>query len=141
MPTSVMPILPAFHFFVVFPRGPSSIPLLYCCFFCFHIFRATVAGGVTCPAEVSTRFFPREEHRYPSPLPFQRMGPADVAADPLAGAVFAEDVRTHIPRAWAVDDDEDYVDVEVRQGRLLDVLIGAETRAFGFACALFCYTW
>lgn len=89
----------------------------YCCFFCFHVCRATAAGGVLCPAEVSTRFFPREEHRYPSPSPFQGVGPSDVAADPLTGALFAERVRTHIPRAWAVDDDEDYVDVEVRQGR------------------------
>lgn len=46
-------------------------------------------------------------------MPFQGMGSSD-AADPLGGQLFAEDVRTHIPRAWAVDDDEDYADTEVR---------------------------
>lgn len=47
------------------------------------------------------------------------MGPSDSAVDPLGGALFVEDVRTHIPRAWAVDDDEDYADAEVRQESLV----------------------
>lgn len=62
-----------------------------------------------------------DEHRYPSPLPFQGLDPAATATatvgaggDPLGGQMFVEDVRTHIPRAWAVDDDEDYADAEVR---------------------------
>lgn len=100
----------------------------------------SVAGGVSCPAEVSTKFFSREEHRYPSPLPFQGLGPSDVAVDPLDEALFAEDVnlRTHIPRAWAVDDDEDYADadVEVRPRGGLDVFIAAEARALGAVCCI-----
>lgn len=70
-----------------------------------------IAGDFTCPATTTT-FLPPEEHRYPSPIPFQGMGTAD-PPDPLGGQLFAEDVRTHIPRAWAVDDDEDYADGEV----------------------------
>lgn len=94
-----------------------------------------------CPAVVLTSFFPREEHRYPSPLPFLGMGPSDAAANPLGGALFAEDVRTHIPRAWAVDDDEDYADSEVRQWGWLNLLVAAEARAVRVVDFCRCCWW
>lgn len=59
------------------------------------------------------------------------MGPSDAALDPLGGALFAEDVHTHIPRGWAVDDDEDFADAEVRQeaGRMFSFLRTRELMA------------
>ncbi|CAN0494232.1 unnamed protein product, partial [Ectocarpus sp. 12 AP-2014] len=62
---------------------------------------------------IVTEFFSTEEHRYPSPL-FSQQGvdTSGAAAPPLGGQLLAEDVRTHIPRAWAVDDDEDYASAE-----------------------------
>lgn len=68
------------------------------------------------PAANATEFFPTEEHRYPSPMFFQQgmMDTSGAASPPVGGQLFAEDVRTHIPRAWAVDDDEDYASAEVR---------------------------
>lgn len=68
------------------------------------------------------------------------MGPSDAAADPLGGALFAEVVRTHIPRAWAVDDDEDYADAEVRRGdRWLDAFVGAGAIAAGVVEIVICF--
>ncbi|CAM9614355.1 unnamed protein product, partial [Ectocarpus fasciculatus] len=69
-------------------------------------------------AAIATEFFPTEEHRYPSPMFFQQgVDTSGAASPPLGGQLFAEDVRTHIPRAWAVDDDEDYANAEQRPTR------------------------
>lgn len=102
-----------FHFFFSF-RRPSLLSFLL---LLLSYFAYTVSGGVPHPAQVPSRFFPKEEHRYPSPLPFQGVGSSDVAADPLGGALFADVVRTHIPRAWAVDDDEDFANSDVEVGQ------------------------